>query len=199
MDTFHKVNNNYIETPLRHNKIISSDDVLFNISFDTFASYSEEFKKIISDIVDFKEPIKIYADEETLELFLNTFHRGSKNIKITEIIAYKIAILSLQWNVHWNICKAIILNSSPNDKQLDFLYSNDKLSELASELILRGVEYTLQPSLFKCTYSITYFKDRERYYVNKNLQLLNTIDYLKKLLDEEKIKQKRLKKNIEIY
>lgn len=189
MAGFQKFNEKYTETTLRHDKLISNDGVVFNISFDTFASYSSIFNKLTSDIVNFTDPIFIDTNEETLELFLDTFHRGPDNIKITEHIAYKIVMLSLQWDVFWDKCKELILNSKPDDKQLTMLYSNSILGELAHELVMKGVEFCIKPSVFDFTNALTYYKDRESYLVKRQSQMMHKIDFLEMVIEEEKHKR----------
>jgi len=190
------VNENYNETHLRNNKLISNDGVIFNISFDTFAAYSEPFKNLISDIVDFKEPIKIDAKEQNLELFLDTFHKGPNNIKLTESIAFKIVMLSLQWDLFWNECRELIINSNPSDEQLNILYTNYALSDLANKLIMKGAVFLIKPSIFNMDKNnlIKYCIDRESYFMSENSCLKTKIEYLEKMLDDEKIKTKKIEK-----
>jgi hypothetical protein len=196
MSNSYNFNAHYTETPLRNNKLISNDEVIFNISFDTFASYSEPFRNLISGIVDFKEPIKIDAKAEDLESFLDTFHKGPNNIKITESIAYKIAMLSFQWDLFWCECRELIINSSPSDEQLNILYSNNILSDLANKLIMKGVEFFIRPSQFNMDKNnlIAYCLDRESYFMSENSYLKNKIEFLETVIKDEQKKREHVEK-----
>lgn len=95
-------------------------------------------------------------------------------------------MLSLQWDLFWNKCSELIINS------------NHTLSNIANKLIMKGVVFLSKPSIFNMDNNnlIKYCLDRESYFMLENSCLKTKIEYLEKMLDDEKIKTKKIEKKI---